>query len=77
MAIVINNTGQLRQYLSKLLTALQTGSIKVDEARAAVKVAEKINESFYAELKVAQTAIQLGRKAAEFGALELGEHDKK
>jgi hypothetical protein len=36
-----------------------------------VKLAEKINESYYAELKVAQVNLQLERKVAELGKLAI------
>lgn len=75
MAVNIRNTGQLREHLARILEALQKGNIKVDEARTALKVAEKINESFYAELKVATVSVQLGRKADELGALPIGERE--
>ncbi len=71
MSSKIQTTGQLREYLANMLIGLRDGSTKVDEARAAVKVAEKINESFYAELKVAQIGVQLERKVSELGKLNL------
>lgn len=71
MSSKITNTGQLREFLANMITGVRDGDVKIDEARAIVKVAEKINESFYAELKVAQVQSQLGRKVAELGGLVL------
>jgi hypothetical protein len=67
----ISNTGQLREFLANMLLGVKSGDIKVDEARTMVKLAEKVNESYYAELKVAQVNLQLGRKVAELGKLEI------
>lgn len=71
MSAKIGNTGQLREFLSNMLLGVKDGAVKVDEARTMVKLAEKINESFYAELKVAQVHLQLERKVAELGKLVL------
>lgn len=71
MSRKIENTGQLREFLSNMMMGVKDGSVKVDEARAQVKLAEKINESYYAELKVAQVSLQLERKVAEFGKLPI------
>lgn len=71
MATSISTTGQLREFLANMMVGVKNGDIKVDEARTLVKMAEKISESFYAELKVAQVAIQLGQKSAELGKLKI------
>lgn len=71
MAASISTTGQLREFLANMMVGVKNGDINVDEARTLVKLAEKLNESFYAELKVAQVAIQLGQKSAELGKLKI------
>lgn len=54
-----------------MMMGVKDGDVKIDEARALVKLAEKVNESYYAELKVAQVSLQLERKVAEFGRLPI------
>lgn len=71
MTAKIQNVGQLREFLSNMLVGVKDGDVKVDEARTMVKLAEKINESYYAEIKMAQMAQQLERKVAEFGKLPI------
>jgi hypothetical protein len=72
MAQKIQTTAQLRDFLANLLIGLRDGDVKIDTARAMVKVAEKINESFYAELKVATVEKSLGRTVSELGKLHVG-----
>lgn len=72
MAAKIQNTGQLREFLVNMMVGVKSGDTKVDEARTIVKLAEKVNESFYAELKVAQLNIQLQRKSDDLGKLNIG-----
>ena len=72
MSTKISTTGQLREFLANMIMGVKDGDVKVDEARTMVKLAEKINESYYAELKVAQVALQLERKVAELGKLSVG-----
>ena len=73
MAATIETTGQLRKFLAGMLVGIKDGDIKVDEARAMVKMAEKINESFYAELKIAQINLQLQRKVEALGKVKVSE----
>jgi alpha-D-ribose 1-methylphosphonate 5-triphosphate synthase subunit PhnI len=76
MSANITTTGQLRDFLSRVMVAVNKGDCKIDEARAMVKLAEKINESFYAELKVAQINTQLQRQVDALGGLSLNEAGK-
>lgn len=71
MSTKISSMGQLREFLANIIMGVKDGDVKVDEASRIVKLAEKINESFYAELKVAQVSLQLGRKVTEFGELPI------
>lgn len=72
MSSKIATTAQLREFLANMMLGVRSGDIKVDEAGKIVKLAEKINESFYAELKVAQINQQLERKVDELGKLKIG-----
>jgi len=47
------------------------GTMDAEKARNIVKIAGQINESLYAEVKVARTKIELGKAADEFGELSL------
>ena len=67
----ISNTGELRDFLAMLMVGVKNGDTKIDEARTIVKLAEKVNESYYSELKVAQISIQLGNKVAALGGLPI------
>lgn len=67
----ISNTGELRDFLTMLMVGVKNGDTKIDEARTIVKLAEKVNESYYSELKVAQVNIQLGSKVADLGKLSI------
>lgn len=72
MSAKITNSGQLREFLANMMIGVKDGDVKVDEARTIVKLAEKINENYYAELKVAQINLSLERKVAELGKLPVG-----
>ena len=72
----ITNTGELRAFLCSAINSVANGTMDVEEARNITKLAGQVNESLYAEVKVAKTKIELGQEAAKFGSLELGE-DKK
>lgn len=52
-----------------MMIGVKDGDIKTDEARTILKLAEKVNESFYSEIKVAQLHVQLERKVTELGKL--------
>lgn len=67
----IKKVGQLRQYLGDLMHKVMDGTAKVEETRVVVKLAEKINDSFYSETKVQLLAVQLGKKAVPTGELSL------
>lgn len=73
MASSMNNCGKLREFLANMMLGVKNGDLDVNAARNIVKLAEKINENYYAELKVAQINMQLDRKVAELGKLPVGE----
>jgi len=68
----IRTTGQLRNYLAKVLLDVSEGRIDPDKGRTIVKVAAQINESFYSEVKIASVQHEAGKVFAELGNLELG-----
>lgn len=61
----------MREFLGNIMLGVKDGTTKVDEARTIIKAAEKINENYYAEIKVAQLRVELGEKAAALGKLEI------
>lgn len=67
----IQTTGQLRQFLADSILAVKDGGMKVAEAVAIKKMAEEVNESLYAEVKVARLQKDLERQVDEFGKLPL------
>lgn len=68
----ITNTGQLRDFLCSAINAVGNGTMDAEKARNITKLAGQVNESLYAEVKVAKTKIELGVEADKIGALELG-----
>jgi hypothetical protein len=69
----IKTTGQLRQFLADALLAVKNGQMDQDKARNITKIAAQINESIYSEIKTARILSELGREAAEMGALNVGD----
>lgn len=63
----ITTTGQLREFLASILVNVKNGETTSDEARHIVKLAGQINESFYSEIKLARTNIDLGKASNEMG----------
>lgn len=68
----IRTTGELRLFLSELLCNVQNGTADLESARTMVKLAAQINESFYAETKVAQVTMEMKKVPSELGDLSLG-----
>jgi len=68
----ITNTGELREFLCSAINSVANGTFDVNKAKEVTKIAAQINESLYAEVKVAKTQIELGNEAAKFGDLVLG-----
>ena len=68
----IATTGELREYLCEVLGKTEGGTIGVDVARNLVKLSAQINESLYAEIKIARVQAELTKETAPFGDLPLG-----
>ncbi len=69
----ITNAGKLREFLCSSINAVGNGTMSTDKARDITRLAAQVNESLYAEVKVAKTQIELGKEASKFGSLPLGE----
>lgn len=68
----IETTGDLRDFLSKMLVGIKNGDIDVSKAAQITKMAAQINESFYSEVKVTQTLDAAKRETAIVGKLLIG-----
>lgn len=69
----IKTSGDLRKYLSGLLVKANADGADLKAINASVKVAEKITENLYAEMKFQKLAIESGRVASALGRLNLYE----
>jgi hypothetical protein len=73
----IQTTGGLREFLASAINNVANGTMDSDKARNITKLAAQINESFYSEIKIAKVQKEMGKEAAELGALPLQETGKK
>ena len=71
----LKTTGDLREFLCSCIEGLKEGTLDVNKARNIYKLAAQINENLHAEVKVAQTDLELNRKAKAVGNLILGRMD--
>lgn len=51
--------------------------MSTEKARDITKLAAQVNESFYAEVKVARLQVDLQKKVSELGVLPIGEQAGK
>jgi len=72
LAVQIKTTGELRQFLVKMMQDVESGAIDLDKAGRITKIAGQVNESFYAEIKVAKVRAEAGQVMGEFGAMTIG-----
>jgi hypothetical protein len=68
----IKTTGDLREFLAKAMVDVQSGELNLDKAARITKLAGQINESFYAEVKVAKTRTEAGSVMPNLGELTIG-----
>ena len=71
MAKQIKTTGELRRFLCDALVKIENGAMDAQTAKEISKMSAQINESLYAEVKVAKIKIELGENAGKFGSLGL------
>lgn len=67
----IATTGDLRAFIANVALGVVSGDIKVDQAVAAIKAGEVINDSLYSETKLAAMQIVAGKEPAQLGALSI------
>ena len=70
----IRTSGQLRTFLADMLLGLKNGHVEPDTASRITKMAAQINESLYAEIKVARVLTEMKQETQTFGSLSLGEN---
>lgn len=68
----IRTTGDLREFLAMMMTGIKNGDLGLDEASRITKMAGQINESFYAEVKVARVRAEAGDEMPALGQLKIG-----
>lgn len=71
----INTAGDLRQFLCNSIDSVAIGTLDIAKAREISKLAGQVNESIYAEVKVARMQIDLGKEAGKsfvLGELKMG-----
>ena len=69
----IRTTGELRDFLAMMMVGVKNGDLDLDKARNITKLAGQINESFYAEVKVAKVRADAGQAMDALGALKVGD----
>lgn len=72
----IKTTGELRSFLARAIAETRAGTLGIEEAGRIAKLAAQVNESFYAEIKIARTNKELGFQVTAMGALPVGEAKK-
>jgi len=71
----IKTTGELRDFLAMMMLGVKSGDLDLDKARNITKLAGQINESFYAEVKVAKVRAEAGQIMPALGAMKVGDAD--
>ena len=74
-SLKIRTTGQLRDFLAGMMMGVKSGDLDLDKASRITKLAGQVNESFYAEIKVASIRAAAGEELAKLGAMPIGESD--
>lgn len=69
----IKTTGELRDFLAMMMLGVKNGDLDLDKARNITKLAGQINESFYAEVKVAKVRAEAGQIMPALGAMKVGD----
>lgn len=67
----IKTTGDLRNALADTLIKVESGQIDAEKARMIHKLAHAINDSFFAESKIAALQVSLQQEVKKFGAMEI------
>lgn len=68
----IRTTGELRDFLATMMVGVKNGDLDLDKASRITKLAGQINESFYAEVKVAKVRAEAGEAMQALGCMPVG-----
>ena len=77
MSAKIKTTGELRDFLVNMMVGVKNGDLDLDKASRITKLAGQVNESFYAEIKVAQVRASAGEQMKALGEMAIGQEDAK
>lgn len=72
----IKTTGQMREFLASMMLGVKNGDLDLDKASRITKLAGQINESFYAEVKVAKVRCEAGENMPKLGEMKIGITDE-
>lgn len=72
----IRTTGELRDFLAVMMVGVKNGDLDLDKASRITKLAGQINESFYAEIKVAKIRAESGEAMEKLGNMPVGANDQ-
>lgn len=75
MSAKIATTGQLREFLTNMMLGVKNGDLDLDKASRITKMAGQVNESFYAECKVAKVRAEAGEAMGKLGSMKLGDSE--
>lgn len=71
MSKTLKTCGDWREFVSNIAIGIKDGDVKVDAGRTVLKALEKINENYYAEIKMAQLQLQLGKVPPALGEMPI------
>lgn len=69
----VETTGELRAFLAEVMADVRDGSIDIDKASRITKLAGQVNESMYAEIKVAKIRAEAGDTMGALGSMHIGD----
>jgi hypothetical protein len=69
----VQTTEDLRDFLANMMVGVKNGTLDLDKASRITKLAGQINESFYAEVKVAKIRAEAGESMPMLGQMRVGE----
>lgn len=62
----------MRDFLATMMVGVKNGDLDLDKASRITKLAGQINESFYAEIKVAKVRAEAGENMPALGEMSVG-----
>lgn len=72
----LNTTGDLRNFLADVMMEVKDNGLNLDKASQITKLAGQINESFYAEIKVARIRKEAGFQMGKLGAMPISDEQE-